>query len=58
MIRKIYGDASGNWHVEVMVDGQWVEISEAGNEDEADGIIAVLTAWLLESTMNDGTGGI
>jgi hypothetical protein len=50
MIRKRYGEASGNWHIDVMVDGQWVEISEPGNEDEADGIIAILTTWLLSNS--------
>lgn len=51
MIRKRYGEASGNWHIDVFINGEWVEISEPGNEVEADGIIEVLAAWLTESIL-------
>ena len=49
MTRKRFGEMSGNWHVDVFVNGEWIEITEVGDEDQADGIIETLTAWLMES---------
>jgi len=45
MIRKRYGVT--NWHIDVCIDVEWIEVCEAGNEEEADGIIEILTNWAV-----------
>ena len=53
MIRKRYNDQSGNWHIDVFVDGEWVEIGQESDEDQVDRVIATLTSWLMESTVEN-----
>lgn len=49
MARKRYNEKSGNWHIDVFVDDEWVEIGQECYEEDADRVIATLTSWLMEN---------
>lgn len=45
MIRKTINENEGCWHVEVLVDGEWQDVSQLTSEEEADEVIEILLAW-------------